>query len=225
MENNKKIALLVGATGLIGNHCLHFLLEDANYSSVVALVRKKIPVEHPKLKQHVINFEKLQESASLLKADDVFCCLGTTIKQAGSQAAFKKVDSEYPVAVAQLSQQQGAKQFLLVTAMGANKSSLVFYNRVKGEVEEAVKQIPFLTIHIFQPSLLLGDRAEKRAGEKASAFFFNLTAPLFVGPFKKYKAIEGRAVAGAMVKCANKNSTGIFIHESNEIQKIYDKKN
>ena len=108
--------------------------------------------------------------------------------------------------------------------MGANKSSLVFYNRVKGEVDERVKKISFEAIHIFQPSLLLGERAEKRAGEKAGILFFNLTAPLFIGPLKKYKAIEGRAVAGAMVKCANKNSKGIFIHESNEIQKIYDNK-
>ncbi len=224
MENNKKTALLVGATGLIGNHCLHFLLEDERYSSVVALVRKKIPLEHSKLKQHVVNFEKLNESASLLKADDVFCCLGTTIKQAGSQAAFKKVDYEYPVEVAQLAQQQGAKQFLIVTAIGANKSSLVFYNRVKGEVEESVKKIPFQAIHIFQPSLLLGERTEKRAGEKAGTFLYNLTAPLFLGPLKKYKAIEGCAVAGAMVTCANKKSKGVFIHESNEIQKIFDKK-
>lgn len=219
MENNKT-ALLAGATGLIGNHCLHFLLEDMNYSTVVALVRKKLPLEHPKLTQHIVNFDKLD--ASSLKADDVFCCLGTTIKKAGSQAAFRKVDFEYPVALARLAQQQGAKQFLLVTAMGANKSSLVFYNRVKGEVEEAVKNIPFRAIHIFQPSLLLGERTEKRAGEKAGILFFNLAAPLFVGPLKKYAAIEGHAVAGAMVQCANKNSTGIFVHESNEIQRMYE---
>src|SRR5262249_6245579 len=155
---------------------------------------------------------------------DVFCCLGTTIKVAGSQAAFKKVDYEYPATVAHLAHQQGAKQFLIVTAMGANKSSMIFYNRVKGEVEEAVKKIPFQAIHIFQPSLLLGERKEHRAGEKMGEFFMGLTSALFIGPLKKYKAIEGRAVAGAMVKCANENSKGVFTHQSDEIQKIFDGK-
>lgn len=223
-KQEKKTALIVGATGLIGGHVLRLLLQDAAYDAVKVLVRKQISTQHPKLQQHVVNFDKLQESASLLKADDVFCCLGTTIKTAGSQEAFRKVDHDYPVATAQLAQQQGAEKFLIVTAMGANKSSSIFYNRVKGEVEEAIKKIPFQAIHIFQPSLLLGERNEHRAGEKIGAVIFKLTNPLFIGPLKKYKAIQGSAVAGAMVKCARRDAAGIFTHQSDEIQRIFDGK-
>lgn len=224
MENiTQRTALIAGASGLIGNHCLRFLLEDETYSSVVALVRKSLPVKHQKLRQHIVNFDKL-EDASVPEADDIFCCLGTTIKKAGSQTEFRKVDLDYPVRVAKLACQNGAKQFLIVTAIGANKSSLIFYNMVKGEVEEAVKKIPFQSVHIFRPSLLLGEREEKRAGEKAGTILFNLAAPLFIGPLKKYKAIEGRVVAGAMVQCAKKNAAGIHIHESNGIQKNFEGK-
>jgi len=223
MKNQNRTALLAGATGLIGNHCLDFLLNDNAYDSVNILVRKEIQLKRPKLRQLVVNFDKLNEYASSIKADDVFCCLGTTIKKAGSQANFKKVDLEYPVEIARIALENGAGQYLFVTAIGADKSSLVFYNRVKGEVEQTVKKLPYKSIHIFRPSLLLGERQEHRSGEKFGTALYHLTSPLFIGPLKKYKAIEGKAVAGAMAECAKKNSPGIFIHESNEIQKIYDR--
>jgi len=219
----KKNALLVGATGLVGGHCLQFLLQDNAYDSVTILVRKEIPLKHPKLHQVAVNFDSMEKDSSLIKADDIFCCLGTTIKKAGSQSDFKKVDLEYPVRIAETALSNGASQFLLVTAMGADKKSFIFYNRVKGEVEAAVKKLPYEAIHIFRPSLLLGERKESRAGEKIGVVLFNVTSPLFIGPLRKYKAIEGKAVAGAMVACAKRTGQGVFIYESEEIQRVYDK--
>lgn len=218
----KRTALLIGAAGLTGGHCLQFLLQDKIYEKVIVFVRKKLPLIHEKLEQHVVNFDQLKATAPDFRADDVFCCLGTTIKKAGSRENFRKVDFEYPLASAQLAFEKGARQFLLVTAMGADKSSLIFYNRVKGEIENAIQKIPFSAIHLFRPSLLLGARGENRTGEKLGTVLFNLTAPLFVGPLRKYKAIEARAVAGAMVSCAKKNQTGIFVYESDEIQRLFD---
>ncbi|HXH17701.1 MAG TPA: oxidoreductase [Chitinophagales bacterium] len=223
MQNRKRSALLAGASGLIGGHCLNFLLNEAAYDSVSLVVRKEMPLIHPKLRQHSINFDRLIDYSSILKGDDVFCCLGTTIKKAGSQSNFKKVDLEYPVEIARLALANGAKQLLIVTALGANKSSLIFYNRVKGEVEDAVKKLSYNAIHIFRPSLLLGERKEYRAGEKIGTALYRIASPLFIGPLKKYKAIEGKAVAAAMVDCAKRNGRGVFIYESEEIQRIYDR--
>jgi len=219
----KRNALLAGATGLVGGHCLQFLLNDDAYDSVSVLLRKEIPLKHPKLRQIVANFNNIDKSLSLIKADDVFCCLGTTIKKAGSQANFKKVDLEYPVKIAENALSNGASQFILITAMGADKKSFIFYNRVKGEAEAAIRNLPYEAVHIFRPSLLLGERKEVRTGEKAGTVLFNIASPLFIGPLRKFKAIEGKAVAGAMVACAKRDGEGVFIYESNEIQRVYDK--
>ena len=129
-----KTALLVGATGLVGGFVLEQLLEDAYYDSVVVLSRKSLQLQHAKLKEVLVNFDQLENYTNDIKADVVFCCLGTTIKAAGSQEAFKKVDFEYPLRVAEIAKQNGASAFLIVTALGAAKSSIIFYNRVKGEV-------------------------------------------------------------------------------------------
>ena len=223
METFKRTALVVGASGLVGGHCLQYLIKDDVYSSVTILVRKEIALQHPKLHQHIVNFDRLDENSSLIKADDIFCCLGTTISKAGSKANFKKVDLEYPLKAAQIALANGANQYLLVTAMGANKWSLIFYNRVKGEVEDALKKPGYQAVHIFRPSLLLGERKETRVGEKLGTILFNATSPLFLGPLKKFRAIQAKAVAGAMVVCAKRNSKGVFVYESNEIQKIFDK--
>ncbi len=219
----KRNALLAGATGLVGGHCLQILLLDDAYDCVTIIARKEIPLKHPKLHQIVGNFSSLDKSLSLIKADDIYCCLGTTIKKSGSQANFKKVDFEYPVKIAETALSNGASQFLLVTAMGADKRSLIFYNRVKGEVESAIRNLPYEAVHIFRPSLLLGERKEVRAGEKAGTVLFNMASPLFIGPLRKFKAIEGKAVAAAMVACAKRDGEGVFIYESNEIQRVYDK--
>lgn len=217
-----KTALLVGATGLVGGHCLEFLLKSPRYSLVICLVRKKMPIINDKLNQIVVDFDNLAVDAAQIKADDVFCCLGTTIKIAKSKENFKKVDYHYPFQVAQIAQQNGAQQFLIVTAMGADKASLIFYNAVKGQVEHDLKALQYHSLHILQPSLLLGHREEARLGEKVGERVMNALDFVFKGPLRKYRAIEARAVAFAMVHLATANQAGTHTHPSNELETIYN---
>ena len=185
---NTRKALLLGASGLIGGHCLALLLQDDTYDEVIVLLRKPLPQTHPKLTQHLVSFDRLAEHAAWLAADDVYCCLGTTIKKAGSQEAFRKVDFTYAYEAAQLAVANGAEQFLLVSSLGADANSSVFYSRVKGELELAVSALPFTAVSIFQPSLLLGERAEFRLGERLAEPFAKALSFLLLGPLKKYRA-------------------------------------
>lgn len=211
-----KTALLVGATGLIGKQLLELLEKDAYYEKVFVITRKPLAVSG-KCENRLVNFDALYEDFTSIYADDVFCCLGTTMRVAGSKEAFKKVDYTYPVSVAQLSLSRGAKQYLLVSALGASKNSSVFYNKVKGEVEESISKVGFTGYHIFRPSLLLGDRKEARSGEDAAKVFFKLFGFLVPG---KWKGIEARKVAHAMLHYAKENTSGMFIHESAEMQQF-----
>ena len=209
-----RTALVAGATGLTGKHLLEFLLADERYASVCALVRKATLQAHPKLSEHVIDFESL---GKLPKADDAFCCLGTTIKKAGSQAAFRKVDFDYVINFAAAAKAAGAKRFLVVSALGANAKSSVFYNRVKGEMENALKAMNFESLHIFRPSFLLGERAEARVGERLGIAVFSALAPLMIGPARKIRPVEAKVVARAMVLAANGGVLGVEVIESDEI--------
>lgn len=212
-----KTALIAGATGLIGKQVLQLLLEDSYYSSVKAITRKPLDVQHPKLENIILNFDQMDLRRDALKADDVFCCLGTTIRVAKTKEAFRKVDYDYPVELARVTKSMGASQYLLISALGADKNSSVFYNRVKGEVEEAIRAIEFNTFHVFRPSLLLGDRTEERVGEGAATSFFKIFG--FLIPLK-YKAIESAKVARAMLHFAKTNNTGFHILESSALQKF-----
>jgi uncharacterized protein YbjT (DUF2867 family) len=144
------------------------------------------------------DFEKAEENLRGAQLDDAFCALGTTIKQAGSQDAFRKVDHDYILAFARAAKAAGAKRFLLVSAMGASASSSIFYSRVKGETERDIRALGFETLHIFRPGLLLGERAEKRSGEEIGAALTPFLNPLMIGPLRDYRSIRGEAVAGAM---------------------------
>ncbi|HSI90183.1 MAG TPA: oxidoreductase, partial [Adhaeribacter sp.] len=203
-----KTALIAGASGLVGGHCLNLLLQSNRYEKVIALLRKPLPVQHPKLEQRLLDFDKIPELAATLAADDVFCCLGTTMKQAGSKENFYKVDYTYVAELAKATYQKPGTQFLVVSAMGADKNSLFYYNRVKGEMEETVSNLPFAAVHIFRPSLLLGNRSETRAGEKIGEKVMESLKFALVGPLKKYRAIEARTVARAMVTKAAGNTNG-----------------
>jgi uncharacterized protein YbjT (DUF2867 family) len=192
----QRSALLAGATGLVGSFLLERLLASPRYARVVVWARREIGKTHPKLKVEIVDFERLAQRR--LEADDVFCCLGSTIRQAGSQRAFHHVDFDYPVALAGAAARGGAKRFLVVSALGANPRSRVFYNRVKGEMEKAVRVAAVPKTYIFRPSLLSGPRKEERPGEKIGLVVGALLGPLL----GKYRPIHADRVAAAMVWAA-----------------------
>lgn len=215
--SEKRIALLAGGTGLTGGCLLELLLADARYSRVYALVRKPCLPAHSHLQEQVFDFD---HPAKLPRVDDVFCCLGTTIKKAGSQAAFRRVDFDYVVALARLTREAGAKRFLVVSSLGADARSPIFYNRVKGEMESALRGIGFEALHIFQPSLLLGDRPESRVGERLGIAASALVTPFMLGPMRKYRPIQASVVANAMWKSAWGGKHGVHVYPSDEIATI-----
>jgi uncharacterized protein YbjT (DUF2867 family) len=212
---NMKVALVAGSSGLIGKHVLQLLVGSPAYSKVIALTRAPLEINNEKLKNIVAEFDTLNLVKPDLRADDVFCCLGTTMKKAGSKEAFRKVDYNYPLKLATMANEFCAKQFLIVTALGANKKSGIFYNQVKGEVEEAIGELPFESFLIFRPSLLMGDRKEKRFGEEVGKV---LTTYLGWMLPKKYRVIDGAKVARAMVNIASEGNKGKHIYESDVLQ-------
>lgn len=209
-----RTALLLGATGLVGGHLLRFLLQDSDTTKVTVLTRKPLGVESPKLVEQIVDFDRPESYRAHVAADDVFCCLGTTIKTAGSQEAFRKVDLDYPLTAARQAAEAGAGQFLIVTAVGANAKSRIFYNRVKGELEDALRTLPFPRgLKIFHPSALLGDRHESRPAERIGVAIARATSALFVGRLMRYRAIEARDVAHAMWAAARRDPGGIKVYE------------
>jgi uncharacterized protein YbjT (DUF2867 family) len=216
-----KTAVVVGASGLVGKACVYALLESVEYSRITILVRKQLALTHHKLHQVLVDFNNLEIHRKFLATDAFFCCLGTTIKEAGSQEAFKRVDVEYPVALARLAKAQGCNQFLLVSALGANAQSPIFYNRCKGEVEEAIQKIGFKSYLVFRPSLLLGARKQFRLGEFIAQKIAKTLSLIFsIGPLQKYKAIPASIVAKAMVAVSLNEKEGIHIYENDRLFRV-----
>jgi uncharacterized protein YbjT (DUF2867 family) len=210
----KKTALLAGATGLVGSALLPLLLASERYAKVIVVGRRPVPTQHPKLVQVVTDLDALEHERLRLIADDVYCCLGTTIRQAGSQEAFYKVDFLYVVRLAALTAANFAAQFLVVSSLGADVNSRFYYSRVKGEMEEAVQQAPFRAIHILRPSLLLGERTAPRLGERLGAAVLGLVRPLLRGGWRKYRPVTAATVAQAMLRAAQDDGGGVRIHSS-----------
>lgn len=214
----KSIAVC-GATGLVGGESLRRLAADPAFERIVVLTRRPLPTglvdaaTDGKLEQHIVDFQHLDAHAELLRVDQILCALGTTIKQAGSQERFRRVDHDYPLTLARLGLEQGAQHFLLVSALGANAQSRVFYNRVKGELEEAVSALPYRSITMVRPSLLLGERTEFRLGEEVAKRF----APLFP---RRYKPIAASKVAAALVQAAKDDQPGRRVISSAEMQRM-----
>jgi len=209
-----KTAVVAGASGLIGKELVQKLINSDHYRRIYVLSRKKSGLVNNKIVELVIDFEKMDQLKFDEPVDDVFCTLGTTMKQAGSRENFKKVDYEYVVALANLGKLSGASKFLVVSAMGANSKSAVFYNKVKGMTEERLISIGVNQLVIFRPSLLLGDRPEKRFAERLSGFFmiaFNFLIP------DNYKAIQAEKVADCMLKMALKSTEKVLIVKSGEM--------
>ncbi|NJN24736.1 MAG: NAD-dependent epimerase/dehydratase family protein [Cyclobacteriaceae bacterium] len=212
-----KKAIVAGATGLVGGFVVHHLTQSHIFDEVVVLVRPGSNLHLDGVTIQEVDYDRLEDFSDVLKADTVFCCLGTTMKKAGSKANFYKVDFTYPHQLARITYQHGATQFSLVSSSGASEKSLFYYSRVKGEIETAVCQIDFEKIDIFRPSLLLGKRPEKRPGENAGAVVAKLVNPFLVGSAKKYRAIQAETVAIAMVAVAEDQNRGVRILESDTI--------
>lgn len=212
--------MIVGSSGLVGHHCLEHLLENDEYDVVYSFVRKEQPISHPKLKQQVIDMGKIEEYLDQFEADDVYCSLGTTMKKAGSKAKFIRVDYNYVVRLARLSAVKNAQNFCVVSAIGADANSKVFYNKVKGEMENTLEKIDLPAVHVFRPSVLLGKRKEMRIGEKAGAILLSLFSPLMLGPLKKYRPVKGDDVAKAMIGATHTDKKGFNVYDLNDIEDL-----
>ncbi|RAJ95605.1 uncharacterized protein YbjT (DUF2867 family) [Larkinella arboricola] len=208
-----KTALVVGATGLVGNALTHRLLDSSAYEKVKVLVRHSLGWQHPRLQEIQYDFE--HPNGLLVQADDIFCCLGTTMKKAGSREAFKKVDYQYPLDIAKRALVNQAQQFMLVSSMGADPRSSFFYSRVKGDLERDLKALNYPALLIFRPSLLVGDRKEFRLGERISEGLMKVLNPLIPS---KYKAVRAESVANAMYQKAQAELSGTHIFESDQLQ-------
>jgi uncharacterized protein YbjT (DUF2867 family) len=206
--------LIAGATGLVGSHLLSELIIDDKIDTIHILVRQHLEINSPKVNQILFDYNNKEEYIKLPAVDALFCCLGTTIKKAKTKANFLKVDLEYPLLLAQHVQ---TNAFLLVSSMGANENSAIFYTQTKGKLENSLKALPIQTIHIFRPSQLSGNRKEKRFGERISERFLRLLNSLIP---KDYQLIKAKTVAKAMKIKALNPQKGHFTYLSGEINKI-----
>ena len=204
-------AIVAGATGLVGSECLRAL---AGYESVTALVRRPSGIANERL----LDFDRLNE-LELPAGAHVFCALGTTIKRAGSQRPFRRVDFDYPRMLAERTAAAGGK-YMLISSVGADAKSRNFYLRVKGELEETIGAMGIEAVHIFRPSFLIGERAENRAGETFGVAATRAVGPLLVGGLRKYRAIEASTVARAMVAAAKTSLAGTFVYHYDEIRNL-----
>ena len=215
-------ALIFGATGAVGRELLNLCLDGDRYRRVIAIARRPAFLKHDKLFWIEAEFDALNmlESVSGLADGDAYCCLGTTIKAAGSESAFRLVDYDYVLTAARFAKRCGVMQFSMVTAIGANPASAMLYSRTKGEIEAAVIAEEFPSLHIFRPSLLRGERAEFRLKEEVANCVSLLVTPLFLGRLRRYKPVEISSVARAMYLSADQDLTtgSPCIHESEEIQ-------
>jgi len=205
-------ALVVGGSGLVGGHLLRQLSAGARYDEIVALTRRPVGFALPRVREVVVDLDRPESYREHLAVDDVYCCLGTTIKKAGSQEAFRHVDLEIPLAVAEAAAGAGARQYLIVTAVGADARSRIFYSRVKGELEEALARLP-LTLKVFHPSFLLGERQESRPAERVGVAVARATRGLFVGGLTRYRAIAAADVARAMIVAAGRDDGPRTVYE------------
>jgi uncharacterized protein YbjT (DUF2867 family) len=217
-----KNALLFGASGFIGSMLLEELLNSTQYLLVTAVVRRPLAISHPKLKTLIGDYNSLPSLKDKLKPDDVFIALGTTKKNTPDEKLYYQVDHDYPVLAAKLAKENGATNVLLVSAVGPNINSKIFYIRTKGETERDVIALEYNHTHIFRPSMLMGDRKnEKRPMEKFLIGLFAVINPLFIGNLRKFRGIQGRDVAKAMVSAAGRTPTlKVNVYEWKEMEEL-----
>ncbi|APS38051.1 NAD(P)H-binding protein [Salegentibacter sp. T436] len=215
-----KTAIILGATGLTGGMLLQQLLEDDRYGKIKLFSRNSVEKKHPKIEEHLIDLFKLEEYKDKFTADEVFCCVGTTKKKTPDHNTYTKIDRGIPVTAARLCKANNIDTFLVVSALGANPKSRVFYNRIKGKMEKEVLEQEIKNTYILQPSLITGERKESRSFEKVGKVMLNFINPFFLGTLRKYKSISAESIARAMVAIANKPELDVERIPSDEIKNI-----
>ncbi len=213
-------AVIAGASGLIGSELLQLLLQSQQYDEVLALVRHELPVNHKKLVQLVVNFDQLEQHQAAINGHAVFCCLGSTRSKTPDLSVYQKIDHDYPVELAQIARQNKIPHYHLVSAIGADSKSGNFYTKLKGQTEDDIQQVGIPSLHIYQPSLLTGNRKEFRLGEKIATVVMKMIDPLLFGSLRKYKSIPAATVAQAMYRQSLNTEEGVFVHPSNHIKQL-----
>jgi len=215
----KKTAIILGASGLTGGFVLQKLIEDERYDTIKLFSRSKIEGLPDKVQQFIGDLLELNQFKTDFTADDVYCCIGTTAKKTPDKTLYKKIDYGIPVAAAKLSKENNISTFLVISAMGANKNSTVFYNKTKGEMENSVLKQQIKNTYVLRPSLIGGDRQETRLLEKIGLVIFKVIQPLFIGKLKKYKIVNAETIAQAMIGLANTKYSEVII-TSEHINKL-----
>ncbi|MFT4759667.1 MAG: hypothetical protein ACI9XO_002495 [Paraglaciecola sp.] len=218
-QNKDKIALVFGATGLIGGYLLNHLLDHPAYAKVITFGRSKSEIAHPKLTEEIVDLDQPELFTGRIKGDEIFCCLGTTRSKAGKEG-FYKVDYTYCFNAAKMGKENGISQFLLISSVGADAGSTFYYSKVKGKIENAVKALNYPATHILQPSLLLGERKESRLGESIAQKVWRVIDKVAGNVFGKYSPIEGETVAQAMIYAAQSEVSGVQIYDSQELENM-----
>ncbi|GGW98598.1 NAD(P)H-binding protein [Salegentibacter mishustinae] len=215
-----KTAIILGATGLTGGMLLQQLLEDDRYEKIKLFSRSSVEIENPKIEEHLIDLFKLEEHKDKFTADEVFCCVGTTKSKTPDHETYTRIDRGIPIAAAKLCKENKVDTFLVVSALGANPKSRVFYNRTKGKMEQEVLEQEIKHTYILQPSLITGERKESRSFEKIGKIMLNFVNPFFLGTLRKYKSISAESIAKAMVAIANSPELDVQRIPSDEIKNI-----
>ena len=210
-------AIIIGATGATGKSLVEQLLLDDKYTEIVTLVRRTSGNEHPKLKEYVVNFDHLKDDRDLIVGDVAFSCLGTTMKDAGSQAQQRKVDFDYQFQFAQLAVENQIPTFVLVSSMNANPKSKLFYPRIKGELEEAVLKLPYQHLHIFQPGFLDRPKSNRKGEIIGLKFIYFLNS---MGLFNKFKPLKVHDLAKAMLQSVSTNMNRLTIYKMEDIHRL-----
>ena len=214
-----KTAIILGASGLTGKLLLNRLLEDEAYTRVKIITRRSLDLVHPKLKEFIGDLLSLEEFKKDFTGDEVFCCIGTTAKKTKDKIIYRKIDFGIPASAASLAKANGIKSFLVISALGANADSNIFYNKTKGEMEQAVLSLEIANTYILRPSLINGKRDEDRLGEKIGSIIMKVLSPFLLGKWKKYRAIEAETIANALHALAQAKPDYKII-ESDKIQEI-----
>jgi len=221
-KQRQKTAIIFGSTGLVGGYLLELLCESNRYRKVLSFSRRASGFTHPKLKEHISTLNSLDDISNKIVGDDLYCCLGTTIKKAGNKESFTRIDFTLPVQLANIAEKNKVQSFSVVSSVGANPNSSNFYLSTKGQMENRVLQCDIPNISILRPSMLLGPRDEFRFGETAGKLLMSLANPLMMGKFKKYRGIRAISVAKAMLTITTNETKGKEIYESDELQQIAD---